>query len=86
MSFPCQEAYRKDWMESHTSGLSRLPKKQANQSFSTPAANFWKWESKLPTLIKPNIDEIRMLTGKHCDDIQDIIDAAKTIHAKEWRS
>ena len=34
-----------------------------------------------PTLIKPNIDEIRMLTGKHCDDIQDIIDAAKTIHA-----
>ena len=27
-----------------------------------------------PTLIKPNIDEIRMLTGKHCDDIQDIID------------
>lgn len=34
-----------------------------------------------PTLIKPNIDEIRMLTGTHCDDIQDIIDAAKTIHA-----
>ena len=34
-----------------------------------------------PTLIKPNIDEIRMLTGKHCDDMQDIIDAAKTIHA-----
>ena len=34
-----------------------------------------------PVLIKPNIDEIRMLTGKHCDDIQDIIDAAKTIHA-----
>ena len=35
-----------------------------------------------PTLIKPNIDEIRMLTGKHCDDIQDIIDAAKAVHAK----
>ena len=34
-----------------------------------------------PTLIKPNIDEIRMLTGKQCDDIQDIIEAAKTIHA-----
>ncbi len=34
-----------------------------------------------PTLIKPNIDEIRMLTGKHCDDIQDIIEAAKQIHA-----
>ena len=27
-----------------------------------------------PTLIKPNIDEIRMLTGKNCDDINDIID------------
>ena len=35
-----------------------------------------------PTMIKPNIDEIRMLTGKNCDDIQDIIDAAKEIHAK----
>lgn len=45
-------------------------------------ANFLEREPKhVPTLIKPNIDEIRMLTGKHCDDIQDIIDAAKTIHA-----
>ena len=35
-----------------------------------------------PTLIKPNIDEIRMLTGKQCDNIQDIIEAAKTIHEK----
>ena len=33
-----------------------------------------------PTLIKPNIDEIRMLTGKTCDDINDIIEAAKEIH------
>ena len=33
-----------------------------------------------PTLIKPNIDEIRMLTGKPCDDIHEIIEAAKTIH------
>lgn len=33
-----------------------------------------------PTLIKPNIDEIRMLTGKPCDDIHDIIEAAKEIH------
>ena len=31
-------------------------------------------------LIKPNIDEIRMLTGKNCDDINDIIEAAKVIH------
>ena len=35
-----------------------------------------------PTMIKPNIDEIRMLTGKNCDNIQDIIDAAKEIHEK----
>lgn len=34
-----------------------------------------------PTLIKPNIDEIRMLTGKSCDDINDIIQAAKAVHA-----
>lgn len=33
-----------------------------------------------PTLIKPNIDEIRMLTGKNCDNISDIIEAAKEIH------
>ena len=38
-----------------------------------------------PTLIKPNIDEIRMLTGKPCDDMQDIIDAAKTTQMA-WRS
>lgn len=36
--------------------------------------------SAAPTLIKPNIDEIRMLTGKSCEDIQEIIAAAKTIH------
>ena len=35
-----------------------------------------------PTMIKPNIDEIRMLTGKRCDDLQDIVHAAKEIHAK----
>ena len=34
-----------------------------------------------PTMIKPNIDEIRMLTGKTCDDRKDIIEAAKHIHA-----
>lgn len=33
-----------------------------------------------PTMVKPNIDEIRMLTGKHCDEIEEIIDAAKQIH------
>lgn len=36
----------------------------------------------LPTMIKPNIDEIRMLTGKHCDDIRDIIEAARAVHEK----
>lgn len=35
-----------------------------------------------PTMIKPNIDEIRMLTGKCCDDIGDIIGAAKEIHER----
>lgn len=34
-----------------------------------------------PTMIKPNIDEIRMLTGKSCDNFQDMVDAAKQIHA-----
>lgn len=33
-----------------------------------------------PTMIKPNIDEIRMLTGKSCDNFQDMITAAKAIH------
>lgn len=35
-----------------------------------------------PTMIKPNIDEIRMLTGKHCDRMEDIIEAAKAVHAR----
>ena len=32
-----------------------------------------------PTMIKPNIDEIRMLTGSHCDELSEIIEAAKQI-------
>ncbi len=32
-----------------------------------------------PTMIKPNIDEIRMLTGRDCDDVNEIIEAAETI-------
>ena len=35
-----------------------------------------------PTMIKPNIDEIRMLTNKPCHDIQEIIQAAKEIHER----
>ena len=29
-----------------------------------------------PTMIKPNIDEIRMLTGKSCDNFQDMVDVS----------
>lgn len=35
-----------------------------------------------PTMIKPNIDEIRMLTGKRCDQMEDIIEAAKAVHER----
>lgn len=34
-----------------------------------------------PTMVKPNIDEIRMLTGKHCDSREELMAAAKEIHA-----
>ena len=33
-----------------------------------------------PTMVKPNIDEIRMLTGSSCDTIEELINAAKEIH------
>lgn len=33
-----------------------------------------------PTMIKPNLDEIRMLTGKDCTDPEEIIEAAKVLH------
>lgn len=36
----------------------------------------------IPTMIKPNIDEIRMLAGKRCDDISEIIEAARAIHER----
>ena len=36
----------------------------------------------LPTLIKPNKDEIRMLTGLPCDDIGQVIGAAKKLHER----
>ena len=35
-----------------------------------------------PTMIKPNIDEIRMLTGKECNESGEIVEAAKEIHAR----
>lgn len=34
-----------------------------------------------PTMIKPNIDEIRMLTGKTCDHLEDMVEAAKQVHS-----
>lgn len=34
----------------------------------------------LPTMIKPNQDEIRMLTGKSCDSLEDIMEAATKLH------
>lgn len=34
----------------------------------------------LPTMIKPNQDEIRMLTGKTCDSLEDIMEAATKLH------
>lgn len=33
-----------------------------------------------PTMIKPNIDEIRMLTGKDCSQESEILEAAEQIH------
>lgn len=33
-----------------------------------------------PTMIKPNLDEIQMLTGKHCDSLEEMIQAAREIH------
>jgi len=33
-----------------------------------------------PTMVKPNIDEIRMLTGSRCDSMKELIEAAKEIH------
>ncbi len=38
-----------------------------------------------PTMIKPNLDEIRMLTGKDCTDLEEIIEAAKVLHGSGIR-
>jgi len=35
-----------------------------------------------PTLIKPNIDEIRMLTGQECTRLEEILEAAKALHRR----
>ena len=34
-----------------------------------------------PTMVKPNIDEIRMLTGSHCDTREELVEAAQKIHS-----
>lgn len=33
-----------------------------------------------PTMVKPNIDEIRMLTGSRCDSLEELICAGQKIH------
>ena len=38
-----------------------------------------------PTMIEPNLDEIRMLTGKDCTDLEEIIEAAKVLHGRGIR-
>lgn len=35
-----------------------------------------------PTMVKPNIDEIRMLTGSSCNSNQELVQAAKKIHER----
>lgn len=35
-----------------------------------------------PTMIKPNLDEIRMLTGLTCDNLDEMVNAAKEIQKK----
>jgi tagatose 6-phosphate kinase len=35
-----------------------------------------------PTMIKPNLDEIKMLTGKSCESLEDMVEAAKKIHSQ----
>ncbi len=35
-----------------------------------------------PTMIKPNSDEIKMLTGKDCSNLEEMIEAAQEIHKK----
>jgi len=36
----------------------------------------------LPTMIKPNIDEIQMLTGRNCTDFDRMVEAAEEVHKK----
>ena len=33
-----------------------------------------------PTMVKPNLDEIRMLTGRDCIDIREMLEAARQLH------
>ena len=35
------------------------------------------WGGAKPTMIKPNLDEIRMLTGMSCDSLEEMIEATK---------
>lgn len=46
----------------------------------TSGALLEKGITALPTMIKPNQDEIKMLTGKACDSVEDIMEAATKLH------
>lgn len=46
----------------------------------TSGALLEKGITALPTMIKPNQDEIKMLTGKACDSLEDIMEAATKLH------
>ena len=46
----------------------------------TSGALLEKGITALPTMIKPNQDEIKMLTGKTCDSLEDIMEAATKLH------
>lgn len=35
----------------------------------------------LPTMVKPNADELSWLTGRPCNDLDQVVEAARTLHA-----
>ena len=51
---------------------------------SRSCINIWdetnRVQTEFLTMIKPNLDEIRMLTGMSCDSLEEMIEAAKQIH------
>jgi len=61
--------------------LIKLAKEQKKKVILDTSGDFLTEGIKAkPTLIKPNIDEIRMLIGKPCDSLSEIVHAARSIH------